>query len=256
MDYQQPVDMKYKIFGKVVDLPLFEDSSKTKEMIVLQSTILFAKKGYQAVSIRDIAGEIGVKPSSLYNHFASKEALFDAVVKHAEDLYLLYFRHLDDTLARVSTFSEALDVIFLEPIKMSNSFTCFAFSLIQTEQFRDRRSAMIYTNTFLDYSINFFKTWFDNFIEQGKAQPFDTRTAATVIMHSVLIGINLRVHEYLNQHPPYSFAEMFSDLKHFIMRQACPDQRPEADSTVSMSERGRVASLELPVMDSIVRGEE
>jgi hypothetical protein len=139
---------------------------------------------------------------------------------------------------------------------MSNDFTCFAFSLVQTEQFRDRRSAMIYTNTFLDYSINFFKTWFDNFIEQGLAQPFDSRTAATVIMHSVLIGINLRVHEYLNQHPPYSFAEMFSDLKQFIMRQACPDARPSAGpDQAAMSERGRVAALELPI-EAMLPGED
>ncbi|MDR2443991.1 MAG: TetR/AcrR family transcriptional regulator [Deltaproteobacteria bacterium] len=223
MSQKNQIDLKYKIFGEVVTLPLFDDSSKTKEMIVLESTILFAKRGFDAVSIRDIASQIGVKPSSLYNHFASKEALFDAVVKHAEDLYLLYFKHLDDMLATAQSFSEVLDIIFLEPIRMSNSFTCYAFSLVQTEQFRDRRSAMIYTNTFLDYSINFMKNWFEKFIERGMAQPFDSKTAATVIMHSVLIGINLRVHEYLNQHPPYSFAEMFSDLKQFIMRQACPD---------------------------------
>jgi AcrR family transcriptional regulator len=221
-----PSEVNYEVFGEVVQLPLFDESSRTKERIVLKSTILFARRGFQAVSIRDIANEIGVKPSSLYNHFSSKEALFDAVVKHAEDLYLLYFKHLDGVLRTATTFSEALDYIFLEPIKMSNAFTCYAFSLVQTEQFRDRRSAMIYTNTFLEYSINFFREWFEKFVDMGKCQPFDCRTAATVIMHSVLIGINLRVHEYLSQHSPYSFAEMFSDLKQFIMRQACPDGQP------------------------------
>jgi AcrR family transcriptional regulator len=221
--HKQKIDLKYKIFGDVVPLPLFEDSSKTKDLIVLESTVLFAKKGFDAVSIRDIAAVIGIKPSSLYNHFESKEALFDAVIKHAEDLYLLYFQHLDNMMSTASSFSEILDIVFLEPIKMSNTFTCFAFSLIQTEQFRYNRASMIFTNTFLDYSINFFKIRFEDCVVKGLCQPFDCRTVAMVIMHSVLIGINLRVHEYLEQHPPYSFAEMFNDLKQFIMRIACPE---------------------------------
>ena len=243
------LDTKYTLFGEVIDLPIFDDSSKTKEMIVMDATILFAQRGYQAVSIRDIASSIGVKPSSLYNHFASKEALFDAVVKHAEDLYLLYFRHLENKLKEAKSFAEALDIIFLEPIKMSNAFTCFAFSMVQTEQFRDRRSAMIYTNTFLEYSINFFKDWFEKFVEEGMAQPFDCRTAATVIMHSVLVGINLRVHEILSQHPPHSFADMFIDLKHFILRQACPDGKPSQEAKAaarSQPEAGGMAAMELP----------
>ncbi|MDR2386068.1 MAG: TetR/AcrR family transcriptional regulator [Deltaproteobacteria bacterium] len=223
MTSKQKVDPKYKIFGDVVSLPLYEDSSKTKDHIILESTILFAKKGFDAVSIRDIAAVIGIKPSSLYNHFESKEALFDAVIKHAEDLYLLYFQHLDSMIKASGTFSEILDVIFLEPIKMSNTFTCYAFSLVQTEQFRYNRASMIFTNTFLEYSINFFKKHFDDCVAKGLCQPFDCRTVSMVIMHSVLIGINLRVHEYLEQHPPYSFAEMFNDLKHFIMRIACPE---------------------------------
>jgi hypothetical protein len=140
-------------------------------------------------------------------------------------------------------------------MKMSNEFTCYAFSLVQTEQFRDRRSSMVYTNTFLDYSINFFKNWFENFVERGLAQPFDCRTAATVIMHSVLVGINLRVHEYLNQHPPYSFAEMFSDLKQFIVRMACPESQPAADSELPMSQASRIG-LELPAMGAMARGED
>ena len=258
MSQKQPIDLKYKIFGEIITLPLFDDSSKTKEMIVLESTILFAKCGFDAVSIRDIASQIGVKPSSLYNHFQSKEALFDAVVKHAEDLYLLYFKHLDETLATARSFSEALDIIFLEPIKMSNSFTCYAFSLIQTEQFRDRRSAMVYTNTFLDYSINFLRNWFETFVDKGLAQPFDCKTAATVVMHSVLIGINLRVHEYLNQHPPYSFAEMFSDLKQFIMRQACPDQvdQPERPAGPRLPSPNIGALEAQPGLNALSRGED
>lgn len=42
----------------------------------------FAAKGFQATSIRDIVGTVGMLPGSLYCHFANKEELLAAV--HAE----------------------------------------------------------------------------------------------------------------------------------------------------------------------------
>lgn len=36
---------------------------------------LFAEKGYDAASVRDIAEEIAVRPSSLYHHFVGKERI-------------------------------------------------------------------------------------------------------------------------------------------------------------------------------------
>jgi AcrR family transcriptional regulator len=194
--------------------------SNTKDVIMLESTILFAKRGYEAVSIRDIAATIKMKPSSLYNHFPGKESLFDAVLDHAEDLYLLYFKYLDDSISKAQTFSEVLDRIFLEPAKMSNDFTCYAFSLIQTEQFRDAHCSRIYNETFLDYSINFMKTWFDRCVEKGLAFPFDTRIVATMIIQTSLICINLKVQEYMGHRPPVNFEGLFRDLKGVIMNLA------------------------------------
>jgi AcrR family transcriptional regulator len=36
---------------------------------------LFAREGYEATSMREIAGAVGIKAGSLYNHFASKEEI-------------------------------------------------------------------------------------------------------------------------------------------------------------------------------------
>jgi AcrR family transcriptional regulator len=37
------------------------------------ATELFYKKGYHGTSMREIAGHVGIKPASLYNHFAGKQ---------------------------------------------------------------------------------------------------------------------------------------------------------------------------------------
>jgi AcrR family transcriptional regulator len=47
---------------------------------IMEVTIeLFSEKGYNAVSIRDITKKVGIKESSLYNHFQSKQELAETI---------------------------------------------------------------------------------------------------------------------------------------------------------------------------------
>jgi AcrR family transcriptional regulator len=43
---------------------------------------LFAEKGFEATSIRDIVGKAGISTAAFYNHFTSKDALLEAVYRH------------------------------------------------------------------------------------------------------------------------------------------------------------------------------
>ncbi|HAS56392.1 MAG TPA: TetR/AcrR family transcriptional regulator, partial [Firmicutes bacterium] len=52
----------------------------TKEKIVDKALELFSIKGYEAVSVNEIAKAVGIRASSLYNHYPSKQAIFDAIV--------------------------------------------------------------------------------------------------------------------------------------------------------------------------------
>lgn len=52
----------------------------TKERILEAAIDLFSERGYAEVGIRDIAAAVGIKESSLYNHFAGKKQLFDAIL--------------------------------------------------------------------------------------------------------------------------------------------------------------------------------
>lgn len=56
-----------------------------KDEIIQTSAILFKKKGYSAVTMRDIAKAMGIKAASLYNHINSKqEILSDIIISLAE----------------------------------------------------------------------------------------------------------------------------------------------------------------------------
>jgi AcrR family transcriptional regulator len=53
----------------------------TRELILDAAERLFARHGHDGVAVRDLARETGLTPSSLYNHFASKQAIYDAVLE-------------------------------------------------------------------------------------------------------------------------------------------------------------------------------
>ncbi|NMG21085.1 TetR/AcrR family transcriptional regulator [Brasilonema bromeliae] len=58
-----------------------EISHSGRSRILAQAEQLFRTRGYNAVTMRDIAGEVGIRQASLYYHFPSKEQLFVAVTE-------------------------------------------------------------------------------------------------------------------------------------------------------------------------------
>ncbi|MBQ2666700.1 TetR/AcrR family transcriptional regulator [Methanobrevibacter sp.] len=53
-----------------------------KEKIFNVSIDLFSKYGFDGVSVRQIAGEVGIKESSIYNHYSSKQAIMNSILDY------------------------------------------------------------------------------------------------------------------------------------------------------------------------------
>lgn len=53
----------------------------TREAILDAAERLFSEHGVDGVAVRDLARELGLTPSSLYNHFPGKQALYEAVLE-------------------------------------------------------------------------------------------------------------------------------------------------------------------------------
>ena len=56
----------------------------TRGQLIAIATRMFAERGYDDTSIEAVLREAGVSRGSLYHHFASKEALFEAVAEGVE----------------------------------------------------------------------------------------------------------------------------------------------------------------------------
>lgn len=47
----------------------------TRDLIIAAAARLYADRGYEGVSMRNVAAEVGVGPANLYHHFKDKDAL-------------------------------------------------------------------------------------------------------------------------------------------------------------------------------------
>jgi AcrR family transcriptional regulator len=61
------------------------DSPRTRERILDAALTLFAEKGYDATSMREIAEQLGITKAALYYHFDSKADIVRAMLADVED---------------------------------------------------------------------------------------------------------------------------------------------------------------------------
>ncbi|WP_407272120.1 TetR/AcrR family transcriptional regulator [Radiobacillus sp. PE A8.2] len=86
------------------------DRELSKEMIMEAARDLFAKKGYQHVSMRQIAQELKYSHGAIYYHFKNKAALFYAMV---EDHFQILNEILDSIMEQHLYDREKLHQIML-----------------------------------------------------------------------------------------------------------------------------------------------
>jgi AcrR family transcriptional regulator len=81
---------------------------KTAEAVRAAGIRLIYAHGFDAMSLRQLAAEVGLQPGSLYNYFDTKQALLFEIVKtHMEELLAALNAHLegrDDPVERLASF--------------------------------------------------------------------------------------------------------------------------------------------------------
>lgn len=75
---------------------------ETKELILKNALDMFAKSGYNSVSIRDIAKTVNIKESSIYYHFKNKQDILDSLVEKYEN-------HIKELMDMLQTSMLSLD---------------------------------------------------------------------------------------------------------------------------------------------------
>lgn len=168
----------------------------TKQKILEKALELFSTRGYDAVSVGEIAKAVGIKAPSLYNHFPSKQAIFDAIVENTAAQYEndtgKINIHVQNVRQDVPTFSnisaealgEKVRQIFLYSL---HDKTISQFRRMMTlEQFRSPELAALYSKRYVDRMIAYHADIFRALIAAGELPDEDAEALAWMYVSPVI----------------------------------------------------------------------
>ena len=119
-----------------------QDLSGTKEKIFDVSVDLFSRYGYNGVSIRKIADGVGIKESSIYNHFKNKEEILHCIFDYFQEGMREQRPDASELEYEIEYMAprEVFRLIFINYGKNRNPGIDKIASIIFMEQFIDQRA--------------------------------------------------------------------------------------------------------------------
>ena len=149
----------------------------TRELILEEALNLFSVKGYQSVTVKEIAHAVGIKDSSLYKHFASKQAIYDTLLEWMDQKFeaTVAFYQLPqgeiESVAReygrndLAWLKKACETIFLFFLKdpQASKFR----KMLTIEQYKNSDASKTLGSWFFDDAIKFQTDLFSEMMRQG-----------------------------------------------------------------------------------------
>jgi len=78
-------------------MPKIVNHEKYREEMILGSFELFSKKGFNNITMREIAAELNVSTGALYHYFPTKQSIFEQMMTYIVDQDLKRLREATDT---------------------------------------------------------------------------------------------------------------------------------------------------------------
>jgi len=151
----------------------------TKDRILDVAVRMFSDRGYDKVSMRDIAGAVGITAPSIYNHFSSKNDLLGSIYDFYAEQQRQLFPDVGEMLrlAETASLAELLSVVDIrysppELDEMMNRIVTIAFREINTS----RESEEFIRENIFDNVNSLLGPLFGRMVALGKLAPFDIDT--------------------------------------------------------------------------------
>ena len=160
----------------------------TKQKILDKALELFSAQGYDSVSVGQIAKAVGIKAPSLYNHFPSKQAIFDAIVASTAAQYEADTDqiniHVQNAAQDIPAFTEITADALFERVRQIFEYslhdnTISRFRRMMTlEQFRSPELAALYSRRYVERVLAYHAGIFRALIAAGEITAEDPNALA------------------------------------------------------------------------------
>ena len=176
------------------------ERGNTKKEIIEAALELFSVQGFEATSISQIAGAVGIRKASLYSHFESKQAILDALVKDILEQYAAHsiFARTDredpaGAEGRQALTPDAAAQMMLGQIRyiLHDPHISKARKMLVIEQFQNPEMAKLQTKQNYSDVMQYFTGLINYLIRQGVLREDDPEIMAAQLCLPISTWINL-----------------------------------------------------------------
>ena len=187
----------------------------TKEKILALALEKFSENGYAGTNIRELTASLGLVKSSMYRHFESKEAIWNALLDEMASYYDARFGSPE----HLPPVPDSLDGLLAMTMRMVE-FTVRDERIVKTrkllmiEQFRDERARTLATKHFLTGLTEMFTPIFAEMMDRALLRRDDPEMLAFAYTAPISALIHLCDREPEKTDEALARVEAFS--RHFI----------------------------------------
>ena len=176
---------------------------------------MFSQNGYSGTNIRELAAALGMGKSSMYRHFESKEAIWNALL----DRMIVYYGERFGSAEHLPPVPDSLEDFVLMTMQMVD-LTIHDEQIVKTrkvltlEQYRDERARDLATKHFLTGLTEMFTRIFSGMMDKGLLKKDDPTMLAFAYTAPISALIHLCDREPEKTEDAIRKIEAFS--RHFI----------------------------------------
>lgn len=176
------------------------EKGNTKQKILEAALDLFSVWGYEATSISQIAGAVGIRKASLYSHYAGKHEILDALVEYVMEQYdrhsIFANADWDDpgfTKDKTALCAETAIRMILGQIGyiVHDPLICRSRKMLTIEQFRNQELRALQTKHNYEDVMKYFMGLMRFLVRQGILKDNDTEIMAAQLCLPISVWINL-----------------------------------------------------------------
>lgn len=175
--------------------------SDTKERILKTALKMFAEKGYEAVSVSEISGELGLTKGALYRHYKNKRDIFDSIVKKMfavdeenSKKHNVPEKKYDDNPSSYEDISlESLRDFTVTQFRFwtKDEFASDFRKMLILEQYRNPELAELYRSCMTVGPVSYTEDIFRKMTENGILKPDDPKRLAVEFYAPMFLLINM-----------------------------------------------------------------
>ena len=173
----------------------------TKEKILMTALQLFARDGYEAVSVRTIAEELGMTKGALYRHYKNKRDIFDSI---AERMFQIDAQRANDYQMPAETYEvmpdsyqnpslEDIQTYTIEQLKFwtEDAFASKFRKMLSLEQYRNAEMKELYSQCIVAGPVAYLEDLFRELIKEGVLKAENPRQLAIEYYAPLFLLINM-----------------------------------------------------------------